>query len=171
MAVRPFIPFPDKRLRTVCPLVEVIDEAVKTVWDDMLASMYAMPGQGVGLAAPQIGVMQRLAVLDCSDSCDQPVRLANPEIIHSSVELREHTEGSPNLPHVWAKVKRPRAVTVTYQDETGLRVRKDFVGLWAVSVQHQIDHLNGKMFMDHLSATKRKMLIAKSAKLIKRGHS
>ena len=90
--------------------------------------------------------------------------MANPEIIDASVKLREHTEASPNLQGVSAKISRPRGVSVTYLDETGMKVRKDFVGLWATSVQHQIDHLNGKMFFDHLSAVKRKMLVAKAQK-------
>ncbi|MCP5073032.1 MAG: peptide deformylase [Rhodobacteraceae bacterium] len=166
MTARRFIPYPDKRLRTACAPVSEIDENVKTIWRDMLDSMYAMPG--VGLGASQIGVMQALAVMDCSDSHDQPVLMANPEILHASAKLREHEEGSPNLPGVWTKIERPRAVTVRYLDETGEQVEKDFVGLWATSVQHQIDHLNGKMYFDHLSPMKRKMLLAKAAKLAKR---
>lgn len=167
MAVRGFIPYPDKRLKTVCTEVEAVDDTVRGIWQDMLDTMYAMPG--VGLAACQIGITRRLAVLDCSEGGKEPVRMANPQALHSSVKLREHTEGSPNLPHVWSKVERPRAVTVAFLDENGDAVEKDFVGLWATSVQHQIDHLNGKMYFDHLSAVKRKMLIAKSGKLARRG--
>ncbi len=166
MTVRRFIPYPDKRLRTICAPVSEINDDVKTVWQDMLDSMYAMPG--VGLGAPQIGVIQALAVMDCSDTHDQPVRMANPEILHASVKLREHEEGSPNLPGVWAKVERPRAVTVRYLDESGAHAEKDFVGLWATSAQHQIDHLQGKMYFDHLSPVRRKMLLAKATKLAKR---
>lgn len=166
MAPRPFLGYPDKRLRTVCTPVGAITDAQHAVWDDMLEAMYAMPG--VGLAANQIGTLQRLAVVDCSAAHDAPVRMANPEILHASVKLREHEEGSPNLPGVWAKIARPRAVTVRYLDALGETIERDFVGLWATSVQHQIDHLNGKLFFDHLSATKRKMLLAKAAKLAKR---
>ena len=166
MAVRRFIPYPDKRLKTVCEPVPEITDEVRAIWDDMLDSMYAMPG--VGLGAPQIGVLQALAVMDCSDTKNEPVRMANPEILHRSAKMRTHEEGSPNLPGVWAKLERPRAVTVRFMDETGETVERDFVGLWATSAQHQIDHLAGKMFIDHLSPTKRKMLIAKSAKLAKR---
>lgn len=162
MTVRPFIPWPDARLRTVCDPVVGVDDAVRAVWDDLLDTMYAMPG--VGMAACQIGVMQRIAVVDASESGNEPVRMANPEILDASVKLREHTEASPNLPGVSAKIARPRGVTVTYLDETGMKVRKDFVGLWATSVQHQIDHLNGKMYFDNLSAVKRQMLIAKAKK-------
>lgn len=168
MVARAFIPYPDKRLRTVCAEVEAITDEVRGIWQDMLDTMYAMPG--VGLAACQIGVMQRLAVVDCSETSDKPLRMANPEILHSSEKMNEHSEGSPNLPNVWAKVSRPRGVTVMFTDQAGMRVRQDFVGLWATSVQHQIDHLNGVMYFDHLSAVKRKMLVTRSAKLSKRGN-
>jgi len=166
MAVRHFIPYPDQRLRSVCAPVSEITNEVRTIWQDMLDSMYAMPG--VGLAAPQIGVLQALAVVDCSDLQDQPLRMANPEVLHASVKLREYQEGSPNLPGVWANIKRPRAVTVRFMDDTGAIREQDFVGLWATSVQHQIDHLAGKMYLDHLSPMKRKMLVARAAKLAKR---
>lgn len=164
--IRPFLMVPDKRLRTVCPPVDSIGEDVLQIWNDMLATMYAMPG--VGLGAPQIGVMQRLAVVDCSENRDAPLRMANPEVLHASAHLREHEEGSPNIPGLWAKVLRPRAITARFMDEQGDIVEQDFVGLWATSVQHQIDHLNGKLFVDHLSPMKRKMLLAKHAKNMKR---
>ena len=167
MTVRRFILWPDKRLRTVSKPVLVMNNAVQTIWDDMIDSMYGMGG-GVGLAACQIGVMQRLIVVDASDSGKEPVRMANPEILDASVKMRESTEASPNLPGVSSKILRPRGVTVAYLDETGTRMRKDFVGLWATSLQHQIDHLNGKMYFDNLSQVKRKMLIAKAKKLVKR---
>ena len=163
---RPFLIFPDKRLRTVCAPVAAVDDAVRAIWDEMLAAMYAMPG--VGLGANQIGVMQRLCVVDCSPGQDAPVRMANPEILHASDRLNEHEEGSPNIPGLYAKISRPRAVTVRYLDESGAEVERDFVKLWATSVQHQIDHLNGKLFVDHLSPVKRKMLLAKHAKRIRK---
>jgi len=162
MTVRPFVPWPDKRLRTVAAPVEAVTDEIRAIWTDMIDTMEAMPG--VGLAAPQIGVMLRLAVVDASDTRGEAVRMANPEILHASVQLRDHEEGSPNLPGVWAKVSRPRAVTVAYLDETGTRVERDFVGLWATSVQHQIDHLNGRMYFDRLSKVKRDMLIRKARK-------
>ncbi|MDV4146210.1 peptide deformylase [Shimia sp. FJ5] len=162
MAVRTCIPWPDKRLRTAAAAVEEITDAERAVWDDLVDTMEAMPG--VGMGANQIGVMQRLAVVDASEERGQVVRMANPEILHASVQLREHDEASPNLPGVWATIKRPRAVTVRYMDEAGETVEKDFVGLWATSVQHQIDHLNGKMYFDHLSRTKRAMLLKRAQK-------
>ncbi len=161
---RPFLMVPDKRLRMVCAPVGAVDDGVRAVWDEMLTAMYAMPG--VGLAGPQIGEMRRLAVVDCVG--DAPIRMANPEVLHASVKLREHEEGSPNIPGLFAKVERPRAITARYLDEQGEVVERDFVGLWATSVQHQIDHLNGKLFIDRLSPVKRKMLLAKHAKNMKR---
>ena len=163
MAVRPFLKWPDKRLRTAAEPVTEITDDIRQIWADMIETMDAMPG--VGLAAPQIGVMLRLAVVDASDTGGKAIRLANPEILHSSVEFRDHEEASPNLPGVSAKITRPRAVTVRYLSEQGIVDRKDFVGLAATSVQHQIDHLNGKMYFDHLSRVKREMLIKKARKL------
>ena len=156
------IPWPDKRLRASGELVPTITDDIRAIWQDMIDTMEAMPG--VGLAAPQIGVMLRLAVVDASDKRGQAVRMANPEILHASIELRPHEEASPNLKGVSASIKRPRAVTVRYLDHNGVVDRKDFVGLWATSVQHQIDHLNGRMYFDHLSKVKRDMLLRKARK-------
>ncbi len=163
---RAFLAYPDKRLRTVCAAVDLVDDHVRDVWHEMVKAMYDMPG--VGLAAPQIGEMLRLIVVDGSESRDQALCMANPEILHVSATLREHEEGSPNIPNLWAMVKRPRAITVRFLDENGESVERDFVGLWATSVQHQVDHLNGKLFVDHLSPVKRKMLLAKHSKNMRR---
>ncbi|WP_298849550.1 peptide deformylase [uncultured Ruegeria sp.] len=162
MTVRTCLPWPDKRLRTDADEVSGITDEIREIWDDMIDTMEAMPG--VGLAAPQIGVMLRLAVVDGSTERGRAVRLANPEILHSSIELREHEEASPNLPGVSATIKRPRAVTVKFLNEQGMVDRRDFVGIDATSVQHQIDHLNGRMFFDRLSKVKRDMLLRKAKK-------
>lgn len=163
MSVRKCIPWPDKRLRTpACEVSEITDE-VRAVWDDLIDTMEAMPG--VGMGAPQIGVMQLLAIVDASQERGKVIRMANPVILHASLELREHDEASPNLPGVSALIKRPRAVTVKFLNDKGILDRRDFVGLWATSVQHQIDHLNGKMYFDHLSRMKRDMLLKKARKL------
>ena len=162
MTVRSCIPWPDRRLRTPAEEVGEITDAVRAIWDDMIDTMEAMPG--VGLAAPQIGVMLRLAVVDGSIERGRAVRLANPEILHASVELREHEEASPNLPGVSAVLKRPRAVTVRFLDEHGMINRRDFTGIEATSVQHQIDHLNGRMYFDRLGRVKRDMLLRKARK-------
>ncbi|MCY1126393.1 peptide deformylase [Frigidibacter sp. RF13] len=167
MTVRPFVPYPDKRLRTPAEPVAAITETVRMIWDDMVETMEAMPG--VGLAAPQIGIMLRLAVVDASEKRGQAVRKANPEVLHASIQLRKHEEASPNLPGVSAHIERPRAVTVRFLNEAGEIEERDFVGLWATSVQHQIDHLNGKVFVDHLSPLRRKMLVAKAEKLRRQG--
>lgn len=162
MATRPFIPYEDRRLHTAAEPVTAITETVRMIWDDMIETMEAMPG--VGLAAPQIGIMMRLAVVDASEKRGQAVRMANPEVIHASVQMRKHDEASPNLPGVWATIERPRAVTVRFLNDQGAEEERDFVGLWATSVQHQIDHLNGKTYLDHLSPLRRKMLVQKSKK-------
>ncbi|MCZ0962746.1 peptide deformylase [Paracoccus benzoatiresistens] len=166
MTVRPFLPYADRRLHIPAEPVEAVTETVRMIWDDMIDTMEAMPG--VGLAAPQIGIMLRLAVVDASDKRGQAVRMANPKVLHASVQFRSHDEASPNLPGVFAPVSRPRAVTVRFLNEMGEVEERDFVGLWATSVQHQIDHLDGRMYVDHLSPLRRKMLVAKSAKLARR---
>ncbi|WP_323034854.1 peptide deformylase [Pararhodobacter sp.] len=161
--IRRCIPWPDKRLRTKAAPVEAITDEIRAIWTDMIDTMEAMPG--VGLGAPQIGVMLRLAVVDASESGGKAVRLANPEILHASVHPRSHEEASPNLPGVSARIERPRAVTVRFLNDAGESEERDFVGLWATSVQHQIDHLNGKMYFDHLSKTRRDMLLRRARKL------
>jgi len=166
VTVRAFVPWPDKRLRSAAEPVPAVTETVRMIWDDMIETMDAMPG--VGLAAPQIGIMMRLAVVDCSDKRGQAVRMANPEVLHASVKTRKHEEASPNLPGVSAVIERPRAVTVRFLNDQGEIEERDFVGLWATSVQHQIDHLNGKVFVDHLSPVRRKMLTAKVEKMRRR---
>lgn len=166
MAVRPCLPYSDRRLHIAAEPVAAITETVRMIWDDMIDTMEAMPG--VGLAAPQIGIMQRLAVVDASDKRGQAVRMANPEVLHESVQMRAHEEASPNLPGVSARIERPRAVTVRFLNDQGEIEERDFVGLWATSVQHQIDHLNGRLYVDHLSPLRRKMLVAKSDKLARR---
>ncbi len=160
---RAFVMWPDKRLRSVAEDVAEVTDETRAIWADMVETMDAMPG--VGLAGVQIGVMQRLAVVDASDNRGQAVLMANPEVLHASGQMREHEEASPNLPGVSAVIERPRAVTVRFLNETGEVEERDFVGIWATSVQHQIDHLKGKMYFDHLSRTKREMLVKKAGKL------
>ncbi len=154
--------WPDRRLRTPAAPVPAITEETRAIWDKMIAVMEAMPG--VGLAAVQLGVMQRLAVVDASRERGQAVRMANPEVIHASTRLREHEEASPCLPGVSARLKRPRAVTVRFQNADGAVEERDFVGLWATSVQHQIDHLDGRMYFHRLSRVKRQMLLKRAAR-------
>jgi len=161
--MRPFVPYPHKVLKTPAAPVVAITDDIRAIWADMVEAMDAMPGYG--LAGPQIGVSLALAVVDCSDTRGQAVLLANPQVLHASGQMREHDEASPNLPGVSAVISRPRAVTVRYLNVDGLMEDRDFVNLWATSVQHQIDHLAGRMYFDRLSALKRKMLLAKAEKL------
>ncbi len=144
------------------PVAE-IDDGVQALWDEMIAVMEAMPG--VGLAAVQLGEMRALAVVDASTKRGQAVRMANPEILHASVELRPHEEASPCLPGVSATIERPRAVTVRFLNADGAKEERDFVGLWATSVQHQIDHLQGRMYFDRLGRVKRDILLRRARKL------
>lgn len=163
---RPCIPWPHPVLRTRAADVPAITDQTRAIWAEMIEVMDAMPGYG--LAAVQIGVALRLAVVDCSDARGQAIRMANPEILHASGQMREHEEASPNLPGVSAVIKRPRAVTVRYLNDQGVIEDREFINLWATSVQHQIDHLAGKMYFDHLSPVRRKMLVTKAEKARKR---
>ena len=162
--IRRCLPWPDARLRTPAAPVEAVTDEIRAIWADMIDTVEAMPG--VGLAAPQIGVMLRLAVVDASEARGQAVRMANPEVLHASVQLRAHDEASPNLPGVHASIERPRAVTLRFLNDQGAVEERDFVGLWATSVQHQIDHLNGRMYFDRLSKVKRDMLLRRARKVV-----
>jgi peptide deformylase len=160
------LPYPHPILKSIAAPVAAITPEVRAIWADMVEVMDAMPGYG--LAAPQIGVSLRLAVVDCSDTRGQAILMANPEVLHASFQMREHEEASPNLPGVSAVISRPRAVTVRYLNADGVVEDREMVNLWATSVQHQIDHLNGKLYIDHLSPLKRKMLVAKADKIRRR---
>jgi peptide deformylase len=160
---RPFVMYPHPCLRSPATPVDVITPEVHAIWAEMTQAMDAMPG--VGLAAVQLGIPLALAVVDASDTRGQAIRMANPAILHASVELRRHEEASPNLPGVHAAIERPRAVTVRYLNDAGVIEDRDFVGLWATSVQHQIDHLAGVMYFDRLSRVKRDMLLKRSQKV------
>lgn len=160
---RPFLRWPDKRLRQIAEPIASVTEEIHDLWNEMIDIMEAMPGYG--LAAPQIGIGLRVAVVDCSEERGQVVRLANPEVLTKSNETFTYDEGSPNLPGVSAKVKRPARVTVAFLDVSGDRVEREFEDVWATSVQHQIDHLNGRMYFDNLSRTKRDMVLKRASKL------
>ena len=162
MTIRRCIPWPDMRLRTKAAAVLEITDEVRGIWDDMIDTMDAMPG--VGMGAPQIGVMLQLAVVDASEGRNRRIRLANPLVIDASAIMNMYEEASPNLPGFSAKISRPRGVTVRYMNEDGAVVERDFVGLEATSVQHQIDHLAGRMYFDNLSKTRRDMLLRKVRK-------
>jgi peptide deformylase len=162
VTVRLFLKWPDKRLRTAVDEVIEITNAIKSTWADMVNTMDAMPG--VGLAAPQIGVMMQLAVVDASQERNRRILLANPSILAASEEMNTYDEASPNLVGVSAPITCPKNATVRYLNEDGVITRRDFTGLEATSVQHQIDHLQGKMYFDNLGRVKRDMLLRKARK-------
>ena len=166
MTTRFCVPYPDPVLRKPARDVAEITDDISAIWADMVDMMDAMPGYG--LAAVQIGIPLQLAVVNCSDARGEAILMANPLILHSSGQFRDHEEASPNLPGVSAVIRRPRAVTVRYLNAAGAVEDRDFVNLWATSVQHQIDHLAGNMYFDRLSGLKRKMLLARAEKLGKR---
>lgn len=157
MVHRPFVMFPDPVLKARAAEVDAVTDDIRAIWDEMLEAMYAMPG--VGLAAPQLGIGLRLAVVDCSPSKDQPIRLANPSILQAADQMRSHEEASPNLPGASAMIERPAEVRVAYLGDDGERTEQTLEGLWATSVQHQIDHLDGKLYFDRLSGLKRRRLL------------
>jgi len=166
MSIRPILIHPDPRLKKVAePVTEVTDE-IRRLADDMLETMYDAPG--IGLAAPQIGVMRRLIVMDCVKEADQaprPMALINPEITWSSEERAVYEEGCLSIPEQYAEVERPAEVTVRWVTPRGETAEETFDGLWATCVQHEIDHLNGKLFIDYLKPLKRQMITRRMEKL------
>ncbi len=155
---------PDPRLKKLCAPVPDLSDDLRKLANDMLETMYDAPG--IGLAAPQIGVLERLIVLDCvKDEDPQPMVMFNPEILASSDDLSTYEEGCLSIPEQFADVTRPAEVRVGWIDENGNPQEKDFDGLWATCVQHEIDHLNGKLFIDYLGAMRRQVITRKSAKM------
>jgi len=164
MAKLPIIWAPDPILKAKCCRVETIDDEVRRLMDSMLETMYAAPG--VGLAAPQVGVTRRVIVVDCarSDENPNPLRMANPEIVATSKDEVTNEEGCLSLPGHYADVTRPAEARVRYVDENSEQRQIDIDGLLATCVQHEIDHLDGILFVDHLSALKRNMILRKMVK-------
>jgi peptide deformylase len=165
MTLRPILIHPDPRLKKPCPPVTVFDAELKDLAEDMLATMYDAPG--IGLAAPQIGVMKRVIVMDCEKAPDapHPMVLINPEVIAASEETSVYEEGCLSIPEQYADVTRPAQVRVRWQEVDGATREEDFAGLWATCVQHEIDHLDGKLFIDYLGPIKRQMITRKMEKL------
>lgn len=164
MTVLPIIWAPDPILKTKCKSVETVDDTVRRLANDMLETMYKAPG--IGLAAPQIGLDRRVIVIDVSreDEPDQPLQMINPEIVWSSDAGKVYEEGCLSLPELFADVERPAEVKVSYIDLDGRKREIEADGLLAVCLQHEIDHLDGVLFVDHLSALKRNMIIKKMVK-------
>lgn len=169
MALLPILTAPDPRLKKKAKPVAQVDEGVKKLMADMLETMYAAPG--IGLAAPQVGVGLRVIVLDVAREGEPkaPMQLANPEIVWASDDDNAYEEGCLSVPEHYAEVVRPRAVKVRYLDETGAQREIAAEGLLATCLQHEIDHLDGILFLDHLSALKRNMILRKLLKEKKRG--
>ena len=157
---------PDPRLKKVCEPVADITDELRKLADDMLETMYDAPG--IGLAAPQIGVLDRLIVVDCvkeEGETPRPLVMFNPEVIASSDETNVYEEGCLSIPEQYAEVTRPKVVDVTWLDRDGNLQQETFDDLWATCVQHEIDHLNGKLFIDYLKPLKRQMITRKMQKL------
>ncbi len=166
MTLRPILIHPDPRLRKVCTPVTTFNAGLRALADEMLETMYDAPG--VGLAAPQIGVMQRLLVMDCikeHEAAPEPIAMVNPGITWTSDETAIYEEGCLSIPEQYAEVARPVRARVRWQDLDGKPQEREFDGLWATCVQHEIDHLNGKLFIDYLGPIKRQMITRKMEKL------
>lgn len=166
--LRPILIHPDPRLKKVCDPVDRIDDRIRALAHDMLDTMYNAPG--IGLAAPQLGINARLLVMDCAKREDEtgsarPIAMVNPEIVHASEAMNEHEEGCLSIPDIYAQVTRPEEVTVRWTDVDGAGKEATMRGIWATCVQHEIDHLNGRLFIDYLGPMRRQMITSKMKKL------
>lgn len=168
MTILTVLRFPDPRLKTKAKPVTEITEATEIIIDDMLATMY--DEKGVGLAATQVNIHQRIVVMDVSENSDQPIVLINPEIIATSDETVINEEGCLSVPGVYAKVNRHTSCTVKALDRNGKEFTLDGEELLSICIQHELDHLNGILFVDYLSPLKRQRIktkLEKEAKLEK----
>ena len=172
MPLRPILILPDKRLREKAAPIAAVDDEIRALMDDMLETMYAAPG--IGLAATQIGEMKRVLVLDVAKRQDEeasanPLVFANPEILWASEELSTYNEGCLSIPEIYEEVERPARIRVGYLDRDNKRQEIEAEGILATCLQHEIDHLNGVLFIDHISRLKREMISKKFSKAAKRG--
>ena len=166
MAIRPIVEVPDPRLREISKPVETVDDDVRALVADMFETMYAAPG--IGLAAIQVGVPKRILVIDLQDPPEEggePVKdprvFINPEIVETSDEEVPYTEGCLSVPDQFAEVDRPDRIRARWLDEKGVQHDEEITGLLATCLQHEMDHLNGVLFIDHLSRLKRQMILKK----------
>ncbi len=164
MAIRPILHAPDPRLKIKASPVVSVDESVRQLMDDMLETMYAAPG--IGLAAPQIGVASRVIVIDLAEkeSQRQPLRMANPEVVSVSEDSQVFEEGCLSLPDQYAEVERPAKIRVRYLDYAGAVQELEATDLLATCILHEIDHLDGVLFVDHISTLKRSIILRKLMK-------
>jgi len=166
MAIKPILIHPDPRLKKVCDPVTEFDAALARLADDMIETMY--DAVGIGLAAPQVGEMQRLFVMDCAsreDATPDPMIFVNPQVSWESDEINEFEEGCLSIPGQYAPVERPASVRFTWQDVSGASHEEEFDTIYATCAQHEMDHLNGVLFIDHLKPLKRQMITRKMQKL------
>ena len=164
MAILPIITAPDPRLKQVSRPVAAVDDGLRKLMDDMLATMYAAPG--IGLAAIQVGIPKNVIVMDLGEDhpLDGPLYLVNPEILEASDEMNTYQEGCLSVPEEYWEVERPARATVRYLDYNGETQVMETDGLLATCVQHEMDHLKGILFIDHLSSLKRNMILRRAAK-------
>ena len=162
MAVLDILEFPDPRLRTVATLVESVDEGMRALIEDMLETIY--DASGIGLAATQVNVHKRLLVMDVSEERDQPMVFINPSVEVLDPELGSYDEGCLSVPGFYEEVNRPRQIRVTALDRSGESFTEELEGLAAICLQHEIDHLDGKLFVDYISPLKRQRIRRKLEK-------
>jgi peptide deformylase len=167
MIVLPILIHPDPRLKKLCSPFEAVDDDARALGNAMLATMYDAPG--VGLAAPQVGQLKRLFVMDCADKEEdpEPMVLVNPSVVWSSEGESTHEEGCLSIPGQYEDVTRPAEVKVSFWDLAGKEREEHFSGLWSRCAQHEIDHLNGVLFIDYLSRMKKSMITKRMQKLKK----
>lgn len=166
MALRNILIHPDPRLKKVADPVVSVSDDLRRLADDMLETMYHAPG--IGLAAPQVAVMDRMIVMDCvkeDDATPEPMVLINPGVVWTSEDRSVYDEGCLSIPEQYAEVERPAEVEVEWMGLDGKTHRERFDGLWATCVQHEMDHLEGKLFIDYLRPLKRQMITRKMQKL------
>ena len=162
MAVLPILHYPDARLHRIARPVELVDDAVRAIVADMAETMYAAPG--IGLAATQVDIALRIVVIDVSDSRDQLRVFVNPEIVGRSAECKSYEEGCLSVPGIYEDVERPDRITVRALDAEGRPFTLEADGLLSVCIQHEIDHLDGKVFVQHLSRLKQSRIRSKLLK-------
>ncbi len=171
MALLDIIVAPDPRLKKKAQPIDAVDTSIAKLMSDMLETMYDAPG--VGLAAPQVGVLKRVIVVDPAreDEKPQPIKMANPEILWSSNETKEYEEGCLSLPEEYDLVQRPDRIKVRYLDEKNNQKELDADGFLAVIIQHEMDHLEGVLFVDHISSLKRNIILRRLTKIKKQRKS
>ncbi len=171
MALRSILILPDPRLRLVCQPVANVDDDLRQLMDDMVETMHDAPG--IGLAASQIGVLKRVVVIDLTrkDEPSRPLHLVNPEIVWSSQERSVYEEGCLSIPEYYEEVERPASVRARFLDRDGAQQEISAEGLLATALQHEIDHLNGVLFIDHISKLKRDRVTKKFVKQAKQRES